>query len=266
MTTANKTTHIDRTAHEPRDNVLIPPPSPSIPKLTHTPKLAIQSSPLNPPAAYLWQNPSLLLQTPVRIRIGGSFTYPPQITPPPPSTSSTTTSTSTPPPVPLDFKNLLLIAGGVGINPLISILSHIATLPPHHRPHQTTLFYTLKDPNNQIQSGDTSQALFLDRIIRLFSQTDGLNGSIKLFLTGGGPHTDKTSTSEIPTQGITLPFEKRRISLSDVAKAIGEDKDNIAVYICGVPSMTDQLVAGLTSPSPQGLGIEKNRVLYEKWW
>ncbi|KAK4656958.1 hypothetical protein QC762_208715 [Podospora pseudocomata] len=315
MIPTDKTTHIDRTAHEPRDNSLhellittitpitptirlfhLTPSQPSQPPISFLPgqwvdlyyppfpscqkpggftitsppshphmELAIQQSPLNPPAAYLWQDPSTLLHTPVRIRIGGSFTYPPQIFSRPSEQQpllSSPSSSSTPP----GFKKLVLVAGGVGINPLISILSHISTTRPQP---EITLLYSLKDPNSKIQSGDTSQALFLDRIINLFSnQNDPLKGNIKLFLTttGGPNNTNNISTNEITTKHLSIPFEKRRISLSDVSNAIGEHKDDVAVYICGVPSMTDQFVDGLTSPSPQGLGIDKSRVLCEKWW
>ncbi|KAK0739555.1 hypothetical protein B0T21DRAFT_362852 [Apiosordaria backusii] len=300
MTTmTTKTTHIDRTAHEPRDNVLFPfphlsptyhphhpplppllPPSPAPQQpihflpgqwldLYHPPfpphqkpggftitsppqspylELAIQSSPSNPPAAYLWQAPpSSLLNTPVRVRIGGSFVYPP--------------------PSSIQYKKVVFVAGGVGINPIMSMLSHLSTLSLRERKEkEVVVLYGIKDPDGVIQNGDTSQALFLDRIAGLFAGEDGLRGNIELFLTGGTTKDSSECGPEklIQADGVQLPFVKRRIGLPDLAEAIGEEKDETVVYICGVPSMTDQLVEGLTSP--QGLGMDEKRVLYEKWW
>ncbi|KAK4178726.1 oxidoreductase NAD-binding domain-containing protein 1 [Triangularia setosa] len=307
-TTKTKTTHIDRTAHEPRDNSLHellitsitpisptirivrlspsqPQPQPSIHffpgqwlDLYHPPfppsqkpggftitsppsalpylELAIQSSPTNPPAAYLWQEPpSSLLNTTVRVRIGGSFIYPPL------QSSSL-----------LPFKKVLFVAGGLGINPIMSMLSHIATLPPsERRAKEVAVLYGMKDPNGKIQAGDTSQALFLDRIAGLFAgDEDGLKGTVKLFLTGSGQeeHTESLDSEKViqSAQGVQLPLVKRRMALPDLAGVIGEEKDEVAVYICGVPSMTDELVEELTSPSPKGLCLNERRVLHEKWW
>ncbi|KAK4203912.1 oxidoreductase NAD-binding domain-containing protein 1 [Triangularia verruculosa] len=302
-----KTTHIDRTAHEPRDNSLYtllisgiipitptirlfhlsPPPCPSpVPQqpihflpgqwvdlyyppfpphqkpggftITSPPsslpnyiELAIQSAPSNPPAAYLWKEPpESLLNTPVRVRIGGSFTYPP-----PPSTA---------------YKKVIFVAGGVGINPIMGMLSHIASLPALEKSKkEVVVLYGMKDSDGVIQAGTTAQALFLDRIAGLFAGEDGLRGGVELFLTGSGSKGGEaggTGDQVIQAHGVKLPFTKRRIVLGDLEEAIGAGKDEAAVYICGVPSMTDELVEGLTSPTPKGLGMDKRRVLCEKWW
>jgi hypothetical protein len=65
---------------------------PSLPKaggftLTSTPaqalppdpflELAVQKSPDNPPAAWLWRKPSHILGSELKVRVGGSFTWPP---------------------------------------------------------------------------------------------------------------------------------------------------------------------------------------------
>jgi hypothetical protein len=51
--------------------------------LTPTPtpylELAIQKSPDNPHAAWLWQNPSDILGQELKVRVGGSFTWPPTV-------------------------------------------------------------------------------------------------------------------------------------------------------------------------------------------
>ncbi|KAJ3558908.1 hypothetical protein NPX13_g9621 [Xylaria arbuscula] len=65
----------------------------------------------------------------------------------------------------------------------------------------------------------------------------------------------------------TIPFHSRRITVDDdVATAVGNPRFAV-VYVCGVPSMTDDFVAKLTAREDQGgLGMEPHRVLCEKWW
>lgn len=60
-------------------------------------ELAVQDSPSNPPAAWLWRPSEEIVDQEVNIRVGGSFTWPP---------------------AGIDdglVKNVLLVAGGVGI-------------------------------------------------------------------------------------------------------------------------------------------------------
>jgi hypothetical protein len=60
-------------------------------------ELAIQKSPSNPPAAWLWQDEAKILGHELKVRIGGSFVWPP------PEVSVE------------DVKKVILVAGGVGI-------------------------------------------------------------------------------------------------------------------------------------------------------
>ncbi|RMZ83466.1 hypothetical protein DV737_g1612, partial [Chaetothyriales sp. CBS 132003] len=71
-------------------------------------ELAIQKSPGNPPAAYLWQAPSTILNSPVSFQVGGRFTYPPR-------TLGQQESAA--------IENAVFVAGGVGINPIMSMVS-----------------------------------------------------------------------------------------------------------------------------------------------
>ena len=60
-------------------------------------ELAVKNSPENPAAAWLWQTPETILNTPLTVRVGGSFVWPPpDLTLP-------------------RLKRLVLVAGGVGI-------------------------------------------------------------------------------------------------------------------------------------------------------
>lgn len=159
------------------------------------------------------------------------------------------------------LRKIVFVAGGVGINPLMSIASHLAERPD---PRRTVEFlYSTRDPGGEGKR-DASKILFLDRLAGIFNGGGGgtLKGRLGLFLTpGGGAGTAVEGTGD-GLQGI--PFKTRRITVEDIAEALGDDKRFAVVYVCGVPAMTDEFVEKLTSP--QGLGLEPHRVLYEKWW
>src|SRR5690606_29994823 len=70
-------------------------------------ELAIQHSPQNPAAAYLFLPRADLLGKTVRIRIGGSFVFPAAL----------------PAPLLSTLRRVVFVAGGMGINPLVSMLS-----------------------------------------------------------------------------------------------------------------------------------------------
>lgn len=239
-------------------------------------ELAIQQSPLNPVASYLWQSPlSEILGQTLKVRVGGSFVFPPF-------------------PFSLDhgrpkeealkkLDKVIFIAGGVGVNPLMSMLSYIAEAFPNSGPEsqdpnkklQVHFLYSVKDPNpgHDQPLDDTkvcrSQILF-ERISNLFS--DGkVSGNFKLFLT---QPIQPTGASKFPkdggpcsSSGSNYLVYKRRISKEDIVSALGHDKDTSAVYICGVPAMTDYFVEVITSPEDSGgFGMDADRVLFEKWW
>ncbi|KAK0651715.1 hypothetical protein B0T16DRAFT_404511 [Cercophora newfieldiana] len=213
-------------------------PSPSNP--TPYVELAIQRSPSNPAAAYLFQPPFQLLNTPLSVRVGGSFTFPPSGIP-----AST-------------LRRVVFIAGGVGVNPLMSMLSFLAEAPPPE-PFEAHFLYSMRDPG---MSRDAKGMLFLERIFELFSK-GGVQSRLRLFLTSGRRDVEQVAGSEVVSlEGGEVPFERRRISLSDVGAALGEEKRDAVVYVCGVPDMTDEFVKRLVDE----LGMERERVLYEKWW
>ncbi|GAB1314233.1 Oxidoreductase NAD-binding domain-containing protein 1 [Madurella fahalii] len=245
-------------------------PSPSQTSLPYI-ELAIQSSPSNPPAAYLFQPPSTLVHTPVQVRIGGSFVFPPPFLRSP---GTTTGPTPTPAAGIQLLRKVVLVASGMGINPLVSMLSHIgeqeALEERGPRGFEVRLLYSVKSPFHN--GGGT--VLFLDRIARLFHSGGGrLRGGVRLFLTGGdgsGHHGDGEGQARDVVRcgddgGIEVPFLRRRMTVADVEEAIGkEDKEAAVVYICGVPAMTDEFVEALVSA--EGFGMDKGRVLFEKWW
>lgn len=213
-------------------------------------ELAVQKSP-DPPAAWLWQDPDVITYAELRVRVGGSFVWPPpgvNIRGPP-------------------LRRAVFVAGGVGVNPLMSILSSLAEGRGSAAPFEVQVLYSLKDDNNNNNNnGGSRQAgrlLFLDRIAKIFRE-GRLTGGLQLFLTGG-EGTDGAVSS--PEGGDVVPFRARRMTVDDVAAAVGDTAERrfAVVYICGVPTMTDEFVQKLTDPQ-QGLGMEPHRVLCEKWW
>ncbi|KAK3327727.1 hypothetical protein B0T19DRAFT_172112 [Cercophora scortea] len=210
-------------------------------------ELAIQKSPDNPPAAWLWQPVATILNSRLNVRVGGSFVWPPAG-------------------VPLaSLRKVIFVAGGVGINPLMSMLSALAEQLEDSRLSsglEVQVLYSMKDPG---PPREARAMLFVERISTIFASS-AVRGRMKLFLTqdgggdGGGDEQDAVSCCN----GVRVPFSRRRIVIGDVEEALGEGKQSSVVYICGVPGMTDEFVEALTSAD--GLSMDPRRVLFEKWW
>ncbi|KAJ4319997.1 hypothetical protein N0V84_006075 [Fusarium piperis] len=271
----NRTTHIERTAQEPRDESLLPVKISRVEQVnegirsfrlvlprpvkfsagqwldTYVPgadkpggftitsrpsdassstdepyfDLAVQASPENPPAAWLWQPPSDIVGSTLQVRVGGSFVFPPED-------------------VPMEgIRRVVFVAGGVGINPLVSMMGHI-TEGGHDV--DVRVLYASKLPK-----GGLGKVLFLERIAGWFAQGK-LRGDLKVFATGGA--------NEVKDAGFQVL--KRRFGVEDIREAVGDGKNEVLVYVCGPQGMTDELVQGLTGDG----GLEKRRVLVEKWW
>ncbi|KAI1771790.1 hypothetical protein F4818DRAFT_189732 [Hypoxylon cercidicola] len=203
-------------------------------------ELAVQKSD-DPPAAWLWQDADAITYAELRVRVGGSFVWPPpgvNIRGPP-------------------LRRAVFVAGGVGINPLMSMLSTLAAGPA--APFEVRVLYSLKHDG----SGQAGRLLFLERIAQVFRE-GRLTGGLQLFLTGG----DGGDGAVLSAEGDqVIPFRARRMTVDDLAAAVGDATERrfAVVYVCGVPTMTDEFVQKLTDPQ-QGLGMEPHRVLCEKWW
>lgn len=154
----------------------------------------------------------------------------------------------------------------MGINPLMSIVSHLAEKAD---PRYTIEFlYSVRDTGDgHLQASDVP---FLERLAAIFSAPGETKGTLRLFLTNIKNSSDASGSGRAVGDddscmtGLGLSLKRRRITSEDVADAIGEDKRFAVVYVCGVPAMTDEFVEKLTLAG--GLGIERHRVLYEKWW
>lgn len=159
------------------------------------------------------------------MRVGGSFVFPPSEIPV------------------TDISRVVFVAGGVGINPLVSMMGHIAEEGYNL---EVKVLYASKLPAQGLKG-----VLFLERIKKWFTEKE-LIGDLKLFTTG--IYDGQVESRE-------LDVHERRFTVEDVKEAVGE-KNNSVVYVCGPATMTDEIVNGLTGDR----GMEKNRVMLEKWW
>ena len=227
-----------------------------------------------------------ILNHPVSFRIGGAFSYPPA-TPPPSQRAK--------------IKHAVFVAGGVGINPVMSMVSylHEAGLSAGgggdgagekvHVPKTMMLLYTTKvfppaaenanvgntaEETSKNVDQDLDTILFYKRLeaIASFYKTPYGVPRLKfdLFTTNitKEPHCEQNIPK--PSNGVTR--HNRRLAHEDVLKALSPDgeqrepgqrvEDTVA-YVCGPPKMTDELVELLQKvPGMEGEG----RVLCEKWW
>lgn len=188
------------------------------------------------------------MNAPVRFRIGGNFTYPPL-----------TLSRD-------DFAridNVALIAGGVGINPIMSMISAMDMQGAGRlggMPKRIRLLYTSKRGTDK--QGKPEEVLFEERlkaVAQKWTKKDDVDFGYTFFETSG---SGQAGNEEEKATDMTI--FRRRISHDDLFEALGpeEKRRNTLVYVCGLPAMTDGFV-DLLKRVP---GMEENRVLCEKWW
>jgi len=178
----------------------------------------------HPPA--LWIHNQCTLDSEVAVRVGGEFFFDPQ-----PADAS---------------RNLVLIAGGVGINPLLSILRHAADLH-RERAHRgsgyemgtTKLFYSAQN---------TSELLFKKNILDLVNE---FPEKIACSL-----HVTK-QTAQISAE-LKPYITEGRITEKEIRDHISQET---LFYICGPPPMTD-----FFSKQLENSHVPKEHICFEKWW
>ncbi|KAI9681321.1 MAG: hypothetical protein M1817_002604 [Caeruleum heppii] len=203
-------------------------------------ELAVQRSPRNPPAAWLWQPREHILGGRLLVRVGGSFTWPP------PDIDSKA------------ITRAVFVAGGVGINPLISMLSHLAA--EDQLPKRVHFSYTMKDPGRPLKA---SSILFLERLQMIASRAKGTRIELALYLTG------QDQSMAVKMDGMEIPgwpgsVRHGRITQADLVEALGPTgtRASTVAYVCGPAGMTDELVGILREAE----GMTPERVVCEKWW
>lgn len=173
----------------------------------------------------------------LHVRVGGSFIYPPKRPYGP-------------------VQRVVLIAGGVGVNPLVSMLGEIRD---RGEDVEVKILYGSKMPRGGLQ-----EVPFLQRMAKML-QGDSIQGSMDLFLTGSA--TLLPSRCDLPKwfQSGLIELHEGRMTSELVKATIGSGATvGTIVYICGPASMTDEL-ADVVSRADDGV-IEADRVMTEKWW
>jgi len=176
----------------------------------------------------------------LQVRVGGSFTWPPA-----------------------QFqaevrkvKRAVFVAGGVGINPLMSMLSQLVIDRDANEDFKVKFLYTAKDPG----PSKITQILFLERVKQAIKAL-GDRGQLELFLTSG---KDSSIETEMGALGEETPVQRRRIKREDLLRALGpvNERSDTVCYICGVPGMTDDFV----DLAQKAEGMDERNVFCEKWW
>lgn len=217
-------------------------------------ELAIQRSPHNPPAAFLWKESSEILNSELSFKVGGNFAFPP---------------------LPLSkeecekLDNVVFVAGGVGVNPIMSMISAmdwkgIFTNNGMGKPvwgspvgvggmrRRVRVLYASK----REEGGHILFERRLESIARRWEAVDGVDLQLAFWETGEAPRDESDD-------GV-VKRRKGRITHDDLMEALGpeDQRVNTVVYVCGVPDMTDDFVEVLRHAK----GMDERRVLCEKWW
>lgn len=190
------------------------------------------------------------MNAPVRFRIGGNFTHPPMA-------FSMQEFQS--------IDNIVLIAGGVGINPIMSMVSamdlqgakRMGGLPPRLR-----ILYSSKRGINE--SGKPEEVLFEERLSAITAKRAQKQDDVDFKYTFFDTSQNASTGSEKKDVPGNMQVLQRRIAHDDLFEALGPEnkRQNTLVYVCGLPAMTDEFVE-LLRKAP---GMEEKRVLSEKWW
>ncbi|XP_036614456.1 oxidoreductase NAD-binding domain-containing protein 1 [Trichosurus vulpecula] len=197
--------------------------SPSLLKQESVLELAVKYT-NHPPS--LWVHTKCTLGSEVALRVGGEFFFDPQ-----PSDS----------PV-----NLVLVAGGVGINPLNSILLHVADLYRHRERKGTG--YEMGRVRLLYSARNTGELLFKKSILNL---TNAFPGKImcSFYVT--------QQTTEISEE--LLPYvTEGRIPDKDLEEHISKDT---LYFLCGPPPMIEHFSHHLETCK-----VPRERICFEKWW
>ena len=126
--------------------------------------------------------------------------------------------------------NVVLIGGGVGITPLLSIFRHVRDA---HLPTQTHLVYSVSD---------SREILFRDELDAAVRSHDNLHVSVTV------------TQADADWHGLTGRIDPVKLHALDVP-------DDTLYYLCGPKGMVEDMSTLL-----HDLGVPMNRIIFEKWW
>ncbi|GFR67475.1 oxidoreductase NAD-binding domain-containing protein 1-like [Elysia marginata] len=182
--------------------------------------LAVKFS-THPPA--LWVHTECEVGSQVRMRVGGDFHYPLE-----PGTQQ---------------GDLLLVAGGVGVNPLYSMLQHfVYSLGKEEgsclKDRSAYMLYSAKDED---------ELIFKDELMSIADTVRNFNLSLY-------------SSREKPTPSSLVSYG--HIESSDVHRALSKlDITQTDVFLCGPLPFIEDMKAHCES-----VGVPENKMHFEQWW
>jgi ferredoxin-NADP reductase len=192
------------------------------------------------------------------IKIGGNFIWPPM-------TLNKEECIST--------DNVVFVAGGVGINPIMSMFSAMDALgfsadePSGTVVQSAAKLGGMRKRIRMLYASKREHAdakiLFEDRLCDIARRWDGVDGvDFKLAFFETSPSEQQAGATQSVNPAVAR--KRGRIAHRDLLEALGpEDKRrNTVAYICGPPEMTDEFVDLLGKAN----GMDTKRVLCEKWW
>ena len=197
---------------------------------TNTFELAIKYS-NHPPAK--WFHEQAIIGDEINVRVGGEFVWDSLI-----EKQEKTI-------------HVIFIAGGVGNNPLISMLESICQDKLSDKKEEklfvekVRLFYSVRT---------FSELLFYKRIEGFHKQLPELL-ECSYFLTRDDPHHE-IKDSEF--------YYRQRINKKILENVIDKEKEyleRLKCFVCGPSAMEDDVIEWLKES-----GVDENRILFEKWW
>ena len=203
-----------------------------------------------------WLHTKAKVGSNVAFRVGGNFHYPNQIT----KSVETTNSNG---------HDLLLVAGGVGINPLASIFLNAYEIKrsaseqnkvSHLR--QVNLLYSSKTKEELIFRNKIESVISCTSLQKDYRIGEQNQFNAKYFVTRQG---DVDNLNDVSTK-------YKRIDLDELKEAVCTDADRdgdkkgpqipLYCYLCGPPEMIKQIANILISD----LNVPEKHVFYEMWW
>jgi len=205
-------------------------------------ELAVQRGDFPPT---LWIHSQCKVGDVVQIQIGGKFYFDP-------------VDDGLPP------RDLMLVAGGVGINPLLSVMRHMRDVSSEYRPRTVLLAFS---------AASLEDLIFREEILRLMSESDG-STSICFYVTRQRRPSDTQSVtsdthlvqSSVESSSVQYKYNQR-IDESELSRLLQvhwgsrERLENLDCYICGPSGLIDD-----TNTALLRLGVGSEQIKYEKWW
>ncbi|KAM3596462.1 uncharacterized protein V6R79_014865 [Siganus canaliculatus] len=189
-------------------------------------ELAVKYS-KHPPAH--WVHTTCTVGSQVAMRVGGDFFFDPSPSDPP--------------------VDLLLVAGGVGINPLYSILLHATDLLHLHRASEGRDYSNIGSTHLCYSAKNTEELLFKSPIIEACREFPG-KFSCDFHVTQQSADVDPHLQPFVSCGRITEEELKARVDL-----------ERTLCFLCGPPPMIEAI-----SKTLMDFGLPKDRILFEKWW